>query len=174
MLYHEDEGYYSGLIGYVKPFSNALYGNFKLVEALASGNNSPLDINYQSRSLWDAAQTEAYGRAILLTFESYLEGDNWGTHSYALYRAFHNIQGVCSDVYKLDGVEVGFYSTDIYQRLSEVVGFIKHAIDLLEKYKEGPSARSGDIVGMNANERRGRHRQRAEKKRGEPLMFGGS
>ena len=71
-----------------------------------------------------------------MTFKSYLEGDNWGTHSYALYRAFHNIQGVCSDVYKLDGVEVGFYSTDIYQRLSEVVDFIKHAIDLLEKYKE--------------------------------------
>jgi hypothetical protein len=138
MLYHEDEGYYSGLIGYVKPFSNALYGNFELVEALGTGtgNNSPLDINYQSRSLWDAAQTEAYGRAILITFKSYLEGDNWGTHSYALYRAFHNIQGVCSDVYKLDGVEAGFYSTDIYQRLSEVVDFIKHAIELLEKYKE--------------------------------------
>ena len=33
MLYHEDEGYYSGLIGYVKPFSNALYGNYALVES---------------------------------------------------------------------------------------------------------------------------------------------
>lgn len=136
MLYHEDEGYYSGLIGYVKPFSNALYGNFELVEALGSGNNSPLDINYQSRSLWDAAQTEAYGRAILITFKSYLEGDNWGTHSYALYRAFRDIQGACGDVYKLDGVEAGVYSTDIYKRLSEVVDFIKHAIDLLEEYKE--------------------------------------
>lgn len=136
MLYHEDEGYYSGLIGYVKPFSNALYGNFDLVEALGSINNSPLDINYQSRSLWDAGQTEAYGRAILITFTSYLEGDNWGTHSYALYRAFHDIQGACSDVYKLDGVETGFYSTDIYQRLSTVVDFIKRAVDLLEKHKE--------------------------------------
>jgi len=136
MLSHEDEGYYSGLIGYVKPFSSALYGNFELVEALGSSNNSPLDINYQSRSLWDAAQTEAYGRAILITFKSYLEGDNWGTHSYALYRAFRDIRGVCSDVYKLDGAEVGFYSTDIYKRLSEVVDFIKHAIDFLEEYKE--------------------------------------
>jgi len=116
--------------------SNALYGNFELVEALGSSNNSPLDINYQSRSLWDAARTEAYGRAILITFKSHLEGDKWGTHSYALYRAFHDIQGMCSDVYKLDGVETEFYDTDIYKRLSEVVDFIKHAIDLLEKYKD--------------------------------------
>jgi hypothetical protein len=86
--------------------------------------------------LWDAAQTEAYGRTILITFKSYLEGDDWGTHSYALYRAFHNMQGVCSDVYKLDGVDAGFYSTDIYRRLSEVVNFIKYTIDLLEEYKE--------------------------------------
>jgi hypothetical protein len=134
MLYHEDAGYYAGLIGYVKPFSTALYGNYELAEALASTNNSPLDINYQARSLWDGAQVEAYGRAILITFESYLKGDNWRTHSYALFRAFSDIQGVCDDVYKLDGVQ-SYFPSDIYQRLSEVVDFITDAIDLLEKYK---------------------------------------
>lgn len=49
-LYHEDEGYNSGLLGYIKLFSQALYGNYELVEALA--HHSPLDIDYESVWAW--------------------------------------------------------------------------------------------------------------------------
>src|SRR5262249_52755182 len=46
ILYHEDAGFYSGFFGYVRPFTNALYGDFNLVEALTEGN-SPLDIDLE-------------------------------------------------------------------------------------------------------------------------------
>lgn len=45
-LYHEDEGYRSGFTGYVKPLSQAIYGNYRLVETLASDSGSPLDIHH--------------------------------------------------------------------------------------------------------------------------------
>ena len=52
ILYHEDEGYNSGLIGYLRPFSKTIYGNYPLVEALASNLGSPLDVNYQIVWSW--------------------------------------------------------------------------------------------------------------------------
>lgn len=133
MLYHEDAGYFSGLIGYLKPFSNALYGDFKIVEALAEMDKSPLDLSLQLRFSWDAEQVEAYGRAILIAFEAYLDGGHWGQHSYALTRAFADIEGASGDAYKLDGNESAPYSTDIYKRLSAVVDFVKDCIKILDK-----------------------------------------
>ncbi|NOX91761.1 MAG: hypothetical protein GXP18_04725, partial [Gammaproteobacteria bacterium] len=78
-LYHEDEGYNSGLLGYIKPLSHALYGNYELVEKLQF--NSPLDIHYKSVWAWDAGQFETYCRATQMTFKSYLEGSHWGQNS---------------------------------------------------------------------------------------------
>jgi hypothetical protein len=75
ILYHEDEGYHSGLLGYVKPFSKSLYGDFELVESLASFDKSPLDIDYRLPWSWDAKQAEAYCRATLITLEKlFLQG----------------------------------------------------------------------------------------------------
>jgi hypothetical protein len=56
ILYHEDEGYKSGLIGYLKPFTQTVYGNYFLVEELAKNNAFPFDIRYELLSSWDAIQ----------------------------------------------------------------------------------------------------------------------
>ena len=77
ILYHEDEGFSSGLIGYLKPFSQAIYGNYELVETLASNQESPLDIRYELVSSWDAAQLEVYCRCVLITMKSYIKSDKW-------------------------------------------------------------------------------------------------
>jgi len=34
ILYHEDEGYKSGLLGYLKPFSQSIYGDHRLIRSL--------------------------------------------------------------------------------------------------------------------------------------------
>ena len=52
ILYHEDSGYHSGLIGYDQPFSKAVFGNFHLVEALAGDDHSPLDVNSDLMFSW--------------------------------------------------------------------------------------------------------------------------
>jgi hypothetical protein len=70
-LYHEDAGYYSGLLGYIKPLSTALYGNYELVEALE--HHSPLDIHYKSVWAWDSEQFQVYCNAVLITFNNYIQ-----------------------------------------------------------------------------------------------------
>jgi len=136
LLYHEDSGYYSGLLGYIKPFSKAVYGDWTLVETLAQ-NRSPLDISWDDRSGWDAPKLEAYCRVVLITFENYLANNGWHQHSYALYRAFHSIEHACSDLTNLDGLSE-YYKRDENHRLEVVLRFIQDAIKLLDKYKLVP------------------------------------
>lgn len=135
ILYHEDAGFFSGLIGYVKPFSRALYGDFTLVEALANQNRSPLEVDYQVRWLWDSMQVEAYGRAILVTLADYVEGGHWGLHSTAIFRALHDIRDATRDLYKLNGDQTAIYESDSRRRLAAIMHFISEATDILDKHK---------------------------------------
>jgi hypothetical protein len=133
ILYHEDEGYRGGLIGYVKPFSQAIYGNYQLVENLGFTARSPLDIQHQVVDSWDASQLKSYSKAILLTLKNYFEGNNWRQQPYpsALYRAFDKIESSCYDVYKLNDISSDYYSTDIFRRLQVTVDFVHEAIEIL-------------------------------------------
>ncbi|GJL66355.1 MAG: hypothetical protein NPIRA05_13260 [Nitrospirales bacterium] len=131
ILYHEGEGYISGLMGYRKDFSQALYGNFRLVEALAHDGRSPLDIPYEFVRSWNVAQLEVYSRVVLITLQNYLDSNRWNQHSFALYRALKNIECSCRDVYKLNNVAQDCFSSDIFLRLKAAVDFVKEAGNLL-------------------------------------------
>jgi hypothetical protein len=139
-LYHEDEGYNSGLLGYIKPFSQALYGNYELVEAL--GNHSPLDIDYRAVWAWDAAQLETYCRVAQMTLKSYLEGGNLDRHSYVLTRALRDIQETTTRAISEIKKAGDDYYGDAWHRLREGVDFIKHAIDFIGELKPPPEART--------------------------------
>lgn len=133
ILYHEDEGYRSGLLGYQKPFSRMIYGNYRLVEDLAVNQGSPLEIDYKLLSTWDAEQLKVYCRVVLITLQSYLDQNCWSQHSFSLYRALQYIQNSCIDIYKLNECNSDCLSTDTVKRLDVVVDFIKKAIDVLDK-----------------------------------------
>jgi hypothetical protein len=139
-LYHEDDGYNSGLLGYIKPLSHALYGNYELVEALQ--NNSPLDIHYKSVWAWDADQFEAYCRAVQMTFKSYLEGDHWNQHSSVLSGALRDIQETTGrailDIKKSDDD----YLNDAWHRINAGVNFIKDCINAIGELEPQPEART--------------------------------
>lgn len=140
VLYHEDEGYNSGLLGYMKPFSHALYSNYELVEALE--HHSPLDIHYKSVWAWDADQFETYCRVAQMTLGSYLEGGHWKQHSYVLTRAVHQIQETTTRAI-LDIKKVGDdYYGDAWHRLSVGVDFIKDSINAVAELKPPPDART--------------------------------
>jgi hypothetical protein len=139
-LYHEDAGYYSGLLGYIKPFSRALYGNYELVEALQ--DHSPLDIHYKSVWAWDADQFETYCRVAQMTLKSYLEGGHWEQHSYVLTRALHDIQKTTSRAI-LDLKKAGDdYDGDAWHRLRAGVNFIKDSINAIGEQSPPPKART--------------------------------
>jgi len=134
-LYHEDSCYQSGLFGELKPFTQAIYGSYRLVENLGSNfHSSPLDVNFQLTRDWSAPQLEAYARAVLTTYEDRLIEGLWYEHSYSLTRAFNVLKHACWDVYRLDGVEEG--DPDISERLSVCVRFVTDLIEILEKHEE--------------------------------------
>lgn len=81
-LFHEAEGYESGLIGYHKPLSQAMFSNYDMVETIGT----LLDPDIYGKKDWDAEQWEAYCRVVLMTFRSYVEEGHSG-HSFVLYRA---------------------------------------------------------------------------------------
>lgn len=131
-LYHEDSRYQSGLFGDLKPFTQAIYGSYRLVENLKPF--SPLDINFTLTRDWNAPQLEAYARAVLTTYADRLSEGLWHEHSYSLFRAFEVFEHACWDIYILDGVEDG--DPDIRERLRACVRFVTDLIKLLEKYEE--------------------------------------
>jgi hypothetical protein len=139
-LYHEDEGYTAGLLGYVKPFSQALYGNYELVEGLR--NQGPLDVHYKSVWSWDADQFEAYSRVALMTLKSYLALKRWGVHSFVLTRTVHEIQETTSRAIS-DVKKAGDdYYGDAWHRLRAGVRFIKDSIDAIGELDPPPDART--------------------------------
>lgn len=136
-LYVETQRYTSELLGYLKPVSQALYGNYNLVEALANNHMSPLDIHYEEQWKWNAKQWEAYCRATLLTFKGYLSNENNSPNSYALIRAFDDIKHALHDLPKLDGLTDTFNS-EASLKLRVVTEFITEAVNLISKQSHPP------------------------------------
>jgi len=131
-LYHENADFYSGYFGYVKPFTNSIYGDFKLINSLTDGN-TPLDVPMWQYGGFDAPQLKAYCRAFLTTFEDAIETDNFNTQSAALYRAFDTLEHSCSDLYILNEDDLAPEKRDdVTRRVDGVMDFVNDAIKILE------------------------------------------
>ncbi|MGN6730277.1 MAG: hypothetical protein ACTHJG_10645 [Rhodanobacteraceae bacterium] len=126
-LYHEAEGYESGLIGYIKPLSQAMFSNYKMVETVGT----MLDPDIWKKSEWDADQWRAYCRIVLITFRDYVDKAFWN-HSFVLYRAKGYIENAASDLYKLNGL-TNTWDNDSVRRLRVVMEFIKDAVRILDE-----------------------------------------
>lgn len=126
-LYHEAEGYESGLIGYHKPLSQAMFANSQMVEVVGT----MLDPDIWGKSKWDADQWEAYCRVVLMTFRDYVDKQFWN-HSFVLYRAKGYIENAASDLYTLNEL-TNAWDTDSVRRLRVVIEFIKDAVKILDE-----------------------------------------
>ncbi len=126
-LFHEVEGYESGLIGYHKPLSQAMFSNYKMAEVIGT----LLDPDWDKRK-WDAAQWTAYCRTVLMVFRDYVDQKCW-SHSFVLYRATGYIEHAVSDLYTIDGVANSSWDDDVQARLRVIVEFIKDAIEILDR-----------------------------------------
>lgn len=133
IIYHEDEGFYSGYFGYTRPFTNAVYGDYILVEALSEGS-SPLDVQLEVQFGLDAQQLKAYCRAVLTTLKAALDAGHFYNHSFAIYRSFSVIKGASHDIYKLDDNPDAALSKDIHARVRAAVDFINEAIKLFDQH----------------------------------------
>lgn len=132
-LYHEAEGYESGLIGYLKPLSQAMFANYEMVETI--GTLLDPDTYSKNGREWDAAQWEAYCRVVLMTFRSYVK-EGYGDHSIVLFSAMSHIENAASDLHTLNEL-TSAWDTDSFRRLHVVVEFVKDAVKILDE-KEVP------------------------------------
>lgn len=127
-IYHETEGYHTGALGYEKPITQTLYGEFKRLEAIGS----LLDVWPAHQRSWDSHAWEAYCRVTLIAIKGQIEADYW-QHSYSVYRAIEHIKSACGDLYKLNGQEHVDYHDEIEQRLRVVTDFTKQCLDFLDE-----------------------------------------
>lgn len=126
-IYHETTFYESGLIGDIKPLSNAIYSNYALVDV----QDDLLDIDYRAQENWDAEQWGAYCRIVLMTFSDYIERC-WGGHSVVLHRARGRIVNIVNELYKLNGVNELSFRDGIYEKLRIVLNFISDSVEMLK------------------------------------------
>lgn len=126
-LYHETEGYDTGLFGYHKPLSEAMFGNYNLVNAV----DTMFDVSFESSTKWDADRLDTYCRILLITIKDYVKSDFW-SHSTSLYRAMRTIEHSTTDLYTLDGSDSS-WDSDPYQRLRKTVNFIGEATQILDE-----------------------------------------
>lgn len=129
-LFHETDEYESGLIGYHKPLSQAIFSNHKMVDGI--GTLLDQDPSIWGREKWDAVQCRAYCRIVLMTFRDYVEKDNFNHYS-VLYRANRCIISSIADLYKINGVTGVSLNDDVLNRLRAVIDFIKKSIEILEE-----------------------------------------
>tara|TARA_R110002073_G_scaffold336307_1_gene532211 strand:+ start:569 stop:2269 length:1701 start_codon:yes stop_codon:yes gene_type:complete len=127
-LFHEAEGYQSGLLGYHRPLSQALFSNHDLVEEIGT----LLDTDYEKRRNWNGDQWKAYTRIVLMTFDSYVDTGSW-QHSFVLYRAKGNIERALMDLYRIDGSTTSGWEDPEQAKLRVVVEYIKSAVEILER-----------------------------------------
>ena len=128
-LYHETEGYESGLIGHHKPLSQAMFSNHKMVEVIGRL------LDPEDMWNWDSEKWKAYCRVVLLTFEDYVESE-FCNHSFVLYRAKGYIENAVIDLHKINGTSTAAWENDAVKKLRIAVSFVKDAVEILDK--KGP------------------------------------
>jgi hypothetical protein len=127
-LFHESEGSESGLIGFHKPLSQAMFANYRMVESIGT----LLDADFRAVRKWEAWQWEAYCRIVLITLRNYVDEEFWN-HSFVLHRATMYIMHAVSDLYKLDGVSTTSWEDDPFSKLRVVVEFVKESVQALDQ-----------------------------------------
>jgi hypothetical protein len=133
-LHNEDDGFSSGFMGYTKPITKAVYGNFRLVEALATKGGSPLDLHLDLKWEMNAEHLEAYARAALIFCEAYFTSDHPTHHSYAFYQMLDHFKSSAANVHRVKGADNDYWKTDEYRRLKITIRFIRDLVALMDKH----------------------------------------
>lgn len=134
-VYHEVAGYHTGFLGYHKPLTQALYGNYRIVEA----SQHTFDVDYRERQRWEPEQLEAFCRLVLVTFKSYIEDGGIPQHSYVLFRAFHDIQEEVDIFRAFNGESTDWWTQSSIRKLDAVVSFTVEAVKILNQRPHIPT-----------------------------------
>lgn len=133
--YHEVAGSQTGFIGYYKPLTTALYGNYSVVSAL----KQVFDVGYEETRQWKADQWKAFCRLVLVTFCDYIDARPTTDHPYVLFRAAGDISRAPAMLAKLNGAPQDSWADEELDKLSVVVDFVGSATGALNASVHRPT-----------------------------------
>ncbi|WP_197688027.1 hypothetical protein [Burkholderia pseudomallei] len=126
--YHEVEGYETGIVGYAKPITTALYGEYVAIQSL----DEVFDVHYEEQWQWDAMQWKAYCRLLLVTARDYFASGNLWEYPPVFGRAFDDIENSVMNLRKLNGATTDAWKHDEVRKLNVAVKFVLEFIKLMD------------------------------------------
>ena len=135
-LYHEDRHSLMGVFGEMRPFTMAMYGDYKLVEGIGEVASSPFDLDWEIMRALTARQWQAYCDIVLVSFEAFLGEGNLSRNSSLLARAFGEIAQASQDSYQLDGAGLSAAGAELRSKLSASTMFAQNALLALSKVED--------------------------------------
>ncbi len=133
IIYHEEDGYHSGLMGYIQQWSKAVYGDPYLIDSLSKNHLSPLNIDYRVLYKLDADQWNAYGRVISIYFDGLVNGSARSMLSSAFNKALDDFKMCTSELYKIDKLEDDVVESMLLDKARVSIDFLKDIFMILSK-----------------------------------------
>lgn len=127
-LFHETEGYQVGLLGHHKPLSQAIFGDY----ALLDGIGTAFDADMGERASWNSGTWGAFLRAARVALKAYVEA-GFPPNTTVLFRLYSKLEFAALDLQRLDGSTTLNWRTDPYATLQVLVDFLKDSIEILGK-----------------------------------------
>jgi len=138
--FYREDVFGSGYSRYAKPISNAVFGNYELVERCASKRWSPLDVDYRKIGRFDEETIEGFYRAATSFVTVYLEKTRGRIHSYAFARLLGSFESMTSQMSTVESMGESWYRSPAYAGLSHSIRFIEFAVKVMDKLQIAPTS----------------------------------
>ncbi|MEY8618184.1 hypothetical protein AALK72_17300 [Citrobacter amalonaticus] len=135
IIYHEDNSYYSGLMGEIQEWSKSIYGNYLLVESLHKRHLSPFEFNYKSFLGFDSEQWDAYFRVSIIYLKEKLQKEKFIDTSSVLNSILDNIDYCIQNTYMIDKLEDEYKKSELINKLQSSINFIDDMFDITSKFQ---------------------------------------
>ncbi|WP_175663039.1 hypothetical protein [Burkholderia ambifaria] len=128
--FHETEGYYTGYIGYQKPITRSVYGDYTTAAYL----EELFDIPYDEQRRWDAEQWEAFCRLLMTTITDCAQNTITVDYPPIIARAVESIGRSVITLYKLNGSSLDCWDHEEVKKLNVAVDFSIEFVNTLNKH----------------------------------------
>ena len=135
IIYHEDNGYYSGLMGEIQEWSKSFYGNYLLIDSLQRGHLSPFDFNYKTFLSFDNEQWDAYFRVSIIYLEERLKRERFIDTSPVLNSVLESIKYCTQNMHMVDKTDDEIKKSEEIEKLHSSIDFIGKLFDTTTKLK---------------------------------------
>ena len=135
IIYHEDNSYYSGLMGEIQEWSKSFYGNYLLIDTLHDNHLSPFDFNYKSFLSFDSEQWDVYFRASTIYLNEKLIAEKFIDTNSVLTSILEKISLCTQDTYLIDKLEDESIRNELVDKLKSSIDFIGDMFEITSKLK---------------------------------------